>query len=1010
MKYPICRGTKVPQFVKEMKISLFTFILGLCTLASANAQQSRTINGRVLDSQNEPLIGVSIQVKGTTTGTITDFDGNYNIQAGNGSTLIFSYIGYVTQEIAVTSQATVNVKMLEDTQALEEVVVVGYGTLKRKEVTSAVETISTEKFNQGGSRNVLDLIQGKVAGLNMTRMNGSDPTTGMDIQLRGTSSISGTKTPLIVIDGIPDGDLNLLQQDDIETFSVLKDGSAAAIYGTRGNSGVILITTKKGKSGSPQFDYNTYVQHEIMAKKPKIMNASDFRDLIKQGIIDQSEDYGSDTNLFDELTNKNNISHYHNFAMSGGSNNTNYRASVFYNKAEGIVKENSKEQFGGRVNVNQRGLQDRLTVSMNLASTMSKSNMLGGAGNDAKNEGYGEGKSWFEQAIQRNPTAPLYNEDGSFYETFAFNNFNPMSRLANRTKEREQQTTSADVRAKVDIIEGLSVSAFGSYMRNSYNDRYYRSQNDWDNRVGTDYFGMGYAEKATRTNWSRMFESTVDYRRTFNDKHTVTGLAGYSYQYNTWERTKMANSGFSTDGFMDWNMGAGSAITDTRLKRPILESEKKENTLVAFFGRVNYSYDDKYHFQALIRREGSSKFGDNHKWGNFPSISAGWTITEEDFMKGLDVLSELKLRVGYGVTGNQGIDEYQSLTTLSTGGVYPQNGVYFQTYGASRNPNKDLKWEEKQELNVGVDFGLWNRRVTGSIDVFNRNTKNLLYEYTAQQPPYVRDKIMTNVGTMRSRGVEFQISGTAIQNKDFNWGVDLTASTLSNKLTKLSSDVFKVNWITYYGLPSPGNLGDAFRLLEGGSPGDFFGKRFAGFTDDGKWLFYKKDGTTGRATELSDDDHAVIGNGMPKFQMTLNNRFTYKNFDLTILLRGKFGFDILNLKEMYFGNQKWLPNNMLKTAVTKHSQINDDPQYSDYYIEKGDFVKLDNVTLGYTFKLKTAYIRNLRLYVSGRNLLTISGYSGVDPELTDSGFEAGVDKRDYYPRTTSLSFGLNVGF
>lgn len=995
--------------MKEMKVSILTFILGLCTLASASAQ-TKTVSGRVLDSQNEPLIGVSIQVKGTTTGNVTDFDGNYSISVGPNATLVFSYVGFVPQEVAVGNQTTINVKMLEDSQALEEVVVVGYGTLKRKEVTSAVETLSAEKFNQGGSRNALDLIQGKVAGLNMTRMNGSDPTTGMDIQLRGTSSISGTRTPLIVIDGIPDGDLNLLQQDDIESFSVLKDGSAAAIYGTRGNSGVILITTKKGKAGSPQFEYNTYVQHEVMGKKPDVLSASDFRDLIKQGVIDATEDFGATTNLFDEVTNKNNISHYHNFAMSGGTANTNYRASVYYSLAEGIVKENDKEQFGGRINVNQKGLQDRLTVSMNLASNMSKMNMLGGASNDSRNESFGEGKSYYEQAIQRNPTAPLYNEDGSFYQTYAYNNFNPMSNLANRTKEREQQTTSGDLRVKLDIVDGLSVSAFGSYMRNLYSDRYYRASTDWSNRDGTEYLGMGYAEKATRLNWTKMFESTVDYRKTFNDVHTVTGLAGYSYQYSTWERTRMVNSGFSTDGFVDWNMGAGNAINDTRLPRPILESEKKDNTLIAFFGRVNYSYADKYHFQALIRREGSSKFGANHKWGNFPSVSAGWTISEESFMQELHAIDELKFRVGYGVTGNQGISEYQSLTTLSTGGVYPQNGVYYQTYGASRNPNQDLKWEEKGELNIGIDFGLWKRRVTGSIDIFNRNTKNLLYNYTAQQPPYVRDKIFTNVGTMRSRGVEFQISGDAIRTKDFSWGIDVAANTLSNELTKLSSDVFKVNWITYYGLPAPGNLGDAFRLTEGGSPGDFFGKRFAGFTDDGKWLFYKKDGTTGRATELSDDDLAVIGNGMPKFQMSLNNTFRYKNFDLTILLRGKFGFDILNLKELYFGNQKWLPNNLLKSAFTTHAQLNDDPQYSDYYLEKGDFVKLDNLTLGYTFNLKTSYLRKLRVYASARNVLTISGYSGVDPELLDSGFESGVDKRDYYPRTTSLSFGLSVGF
>ncbi len=1007
MKYSMIGGRKTPQLVGKMRVPVLAMLLGACTLSVASAetttvpitQQQRTIEvkGRVVDAQNEPLIGVSIQVKGAMTGNVTDLDGNYTVQAAQGATLVFSYIGFETQELKVTG-SSLNVKLLESTRSLEEVVVVGYGTLKRKEVTSSVETVSAKDFNKGGSRNALDLIQGKVAGLNMTRTKGSNPNEGMDIQLRGASSISGTRTPLIVIDGIAGGNLDLLQQDDIESFSVLKDGSAAAIYGTRGNSGVILITTKKGKAGSAQFDYNTYLQHEILVKKPDILSASEFRDLINQGIINQSQDFGSSTDLIDELVNKDNLSQYHNFSMSGGSTNTNYRASIFYSDLQGIAKENGREQFGGRVNINQRGLKDRLTVSLNLVTNFNKANRLGGATGD------------FEQAIQRNPTAPLYKPDGTFYETEAFNNYNPMSRLANRISERDQQTTSADLRVKLDIMEGLSASAFGSYSRNMYLDRYYQSSKDWENRPSTSRQGMGYAEKASRNEWAKMFEATLDYRKTFKEKHTVTGLLGYSYQYSTWERTKMTNSGFTTDAFKDWNMGAGSAINNTKLDRPALESEKKDETLIAFFGRVNYSYADKYHAQVIFRHEGSSKFGDNHKWGNFPAASLGWTISEEDFMQDIDLINELKLRVGYGVTGNQGIDPYQSLVTLGTGGVYPQNGVYYQTYGAGRNPNPDLRWEQKKELNVGFDFAILKNRITGSLDVFNRNTEDLLYNYTAQQPPFVRDRIFTNVGTMSSKGVEFQISASAVQTKDFTYGFDLAGSTLNNKLTKLSSDVFKVNWITYYGLPSPGNLGDAFRLTQGGSPGNFYGKRFAGFNEDGKWLFYKADGTTGRSTELSDNDLGVIGNGTPDFQLSLNNRFTYKNFDLTILFRGKFGFDILNLKELYFGNKKWLPNNLLKTAVTKHNELNDDPQYSDYYLEKGDFVKLDNLTLGYTFNLKSQYIRNLRLYGSARNVFTITGYSGVDPEVNDTGFESGVDKRDYYPLTTSVTFGLSVGF
>lgn len=965
------------------------------------------LNGTITDTSGESLIGVSIQLKGTTNGTVSDINGKYSLQAEAGSTLIFSYVGYTTQEVRVGNNPVINIQLVEDTQTLNEVVVIGYGTLKKKEVTSAVETIRADKFNTGASRNPLDLIQGKVAGLTMTRSYGTNPNLDPSYQLRGVTSISGGKSPLIVIDGIPvisgngRGYMSLVQQDDIESFSVLKDGSAAAIYGTRANAGVILITTKKGKAGTAQFNYSGYVQHEMVANKPDFLNAEEFRNLINQGVVTDNQDYGASTNLYDELINKNNFSHYHNLSASGGTTNTNYRASVYFNEAEGIAKENGNKQYGGRVNINQKGLQDRLTMSLNLATNFKKENRNGGSGSD------------FEQAIQRNPTMPLYNEDGSFYEIVVSNSYNPMSRLAYRTNERNRQTTSADLKLKLDIIEGLSISAFGAHLRDSHNERYYRSSKDFDNRVGTLYQGMGYASKANLLEWTNTFESTIDYRKTFNDKHTITGLLGYSYQYSTTETFSANNNGFTTDGFEDWNLGAGSAIQNTSLPRPGMGSFKEDNKLIAFFGRINYSYADKYHFQAILRHEGSSRFGANHKWGDFPSVSAGWSINEEEFMKPVSFINELKLRVGYGVTGNQDISNYLSLVTLETGGVYPQGGAYYQTYGPGRNPNPDLRWEQKKELNFGLDYSLLNYRITGSIDVYNRNTQDLLYKYKAQQPSFVRDEIFTNVGSIRSSGVEFQISATPVESKAFQWSIDLAASTGSNKLTKLSNEVFTLgsNWLSLYSLPAPGALGYAIRLDEGGEIGNFYGKRFAGLTEDGKWLFYKADGSTARASEMNENDNVIIGNGVPKAQISLGNTFRYKGFDLTIQLRGKFGFDILNLPDLYFGNKKWLPQNLLKSAITKHDDLNDDPQYSDYYIEKGNFVKLDNLTLGYNFKFKTPYIRNLRVYATGRNLFTVTGYSGIDPEIQDTGIEdPGIDKRDFYPSTRSISFGLNIGF
>jgi TonB-dependent starch-binding outer membrane protein SusC len=961
--------------------------------------QSIRVTGRVTDMEsNEALPGVNVYVSGTTQGTITDIDGNYSIEVPSAeSVLAFSSVGYILEEITVENQIIINLTMVPDIRALEEIVVIGYGTQKRAEVTSSVASVKEEDFNSGGVRSPLDLIQGKVAGLNIIRTQGNNPNSGAEMQLRGITSLTGTRAPLIVIDGIPGGNLDLLQQDDIESFDVLKDGSAAAIYGTRGNAGVVLITTKKGKAGDPRFAYSTYLQRETVDRKPEFLNADDFRRLISQGLISADNDYGTSTDLYDELIDKDNLSQYHNFAASGGTYSSNYRASLYYNDANGIAKQNGREQFGGRFNINQKGLNGRVELSVNVASNFNKANLLGGQVGD------------FEQAVQRNPTAPIYNADGTFFETQAYNNYNPMSRLANRINQRDQQTFSGDARLSVNVIDGLKVSVFGSYLRDNWNGREYRSKEDWDQRPTSSYLGTGYAAKSNHLDWTKTLESTIDYLKVVGD-HTITAIAGYSYQYYSLEEFNVNNSGFTTDGFQDWNLGAGSAINNTQLPRPGMASFKEDNTLIAFFGRVNYSYKGKYFAQAVLRHEGSSRFGANNKWGNFPAFSAGWTISQEDFMSGMPVINNLKLRIGYGVTGNQGIPNYQSLVTLSTGGVYPQDGVFYQTYGGARNPNPNLKWEKKGEWNFGVDFSLLDNRLSGAIDIYNRLTNDLLYNYNAQQPPYLRSTIYTNVGSIRNSGFEVLISGIAIKKNDFRWTIDLTGSYQENKLETLSNEVFEANWIEFYGLPSPGNLGNAIRLEEGGSVGNFYGKKFAGFNDDGKWLFYKADGTTGLASEMAEDDLTVIGNGVPKINAALGNTINYKNFDLTVFFRGKFGFDILNTKEMYFGNKKWLPNNVLRSAITDHDELNDDPQYSDYYLEKGDFVKLDNVTLGYNFNVKNTVINNLRLYFTGRNLMTITGYSGIDPEVQDTGFSTGVDGRSFYPRTKSWTIGLNFGF
>lgn len=966
------------------------------------ALQVQDVTGSVVDTKGDPLVGVSIKVKGTHNGTVTGADGTFNLaDVPEEATLVVSYIGYETKEVDIKGKSELEITLSPSSKSLDELVVVGYGTQQKKEITSAITNIDAKDFNQGGVTSPMDLIQGKVAGLTITNASRDNPNEGASIQLRGITSINGDLSPLVVIDGIPGGNLDLLQQDDIKSISVLKDGSAAAIYGTRANGGVILVTTKKGQSGAPKFEYSTYFKHEAVYKKPDYLSAAEYRGLIKDGIIkDPDNDIGATTDMYDSLINKNNLSQYHYFSATGGGENTNYRASVYYNKAEGIAKQNGREQFGGRLNINQTGLNDRLKIQMNLASNINNANLLGGGDGD------------FEQAVQWNPTAPIHDPKGygGFYQFNGYNSYNPMSRLAYRTNKREQQTFSGSVRATLDIYKGLSASAFGSYQRNNYNDREFRSSQDWDQRPNTEYQGMAYASKKNHLDWQKTFEATLRYNTLIHNDHSIKALLGYSYQYATTEEFDANNNGFTSDAYKDWDLGAGSAINNDKLPKPGMGSNKWDNTLVAFFGRIDYNYKGKYFAQAILRHEGSSRFGANHKWGNFPAASAGWAISEEDFMQNLSFVNNLKLRVGYGETGNQGIDNYMSLVTLGTGGVYPQNGKYYQTYGPSRNPNPNLRWEKKKEWNYGLDFVLFSNRLSGSFDVFSRRTVDLLYNYTAQLPPYVQSSLLTNVGSIGNKGVELQLSFAAIDKGDFQWTLSMTGSSLRNKMISLSNDLYKANYLEEYGLPSPGNLGPAIRIEEGGAVGNFYGKRFAGFNDDGRFLFYKADGSTGTSDEMSPEDLSIIGNGIPKYRASLNSHFQYKNFDLTLFFRGKFDYDILNLKQLFFGNKNWLPNNVLKNAVTKYKDIEDDPQYSDYYLENGSFVKLDNVTLGYNFDLHSSYIRHLRLYVTARHLFTFTGYSGIDPELQDTGFETGVDDRGFYPATRSFTVGLNLGF
>jgi TonB-linked SusC/RagA family outer membrane protein len=964
----------------------------------------KIVSGTVLDEVNQPMPGVGIKNQTSGKSTITNQAGKFSIEANPNDLIVITSIGYTAQSIRIANQSTLTINMaVAQDNRLDDVVVVGYGTRSQRELTSAITKVDTAQFRQSGARNALDLLQGKVAGLQVTR-NSSNPNSGVAIQLRGVTSISGSQSPLIVIDGIPGGNLDLLQQDDIESFSVLKDGSAAAIYGTRANSGVILITTKKGRKGPAQFNYNAYVKHESLYKRPDFMNATEFRDKLATGKY-SAQDYGGDFDYFDAIINHDNLTQYHNLSVAGGGEKSTYRGSFTYNNFEGFARENSREQYQFRMSLTQKGFKDRVTASFNVATNINKANLLGGGG--------------WENVLTKNPTESYYNPDGSFL--FTRNITNEVARLEQETSKRSQQTNSIDGKIDVDVLTGLKASAFVAYQRDQYVDNQYRllnSQNSLENDVAP---GGGYAYKGTSLNENFNFEPTLEYSRTLKEKHRFTGMVGYSYRYEVNESFNANNRGYTNDIFEENNLGS----VPVAINRIGIGSNKNDNTLIALFGRIHYTFDGKYNLEAVLRREGSSRFGTNNKWASFPAVSASWELTREKFMSDLHWLNFLKMRFGYGETGNSGFANYASMVTLGTGNLYPfPNGEWLQTYGPSRNPNPDLRWERKQEYNLGIDFAALNNRFSGSVELFKRRTKDLLDTYTSPQPPFVQSSIYTNVGTISAKGIELTLNYQAIKRKDFTWTLDFAGSTIHNRLDSYSNDVYRRDLKTFGGIGGAGDLGNAFRTYEGRDIGEFWGKRFAGFTPEGKWLFYNRAGQAVPNAEINTSvfrdqtDFQLLGNAIPKYYLSLGNSFTYKQFDLRIFLRSKLDFDILNTVALSYGNKFGTQGNLLNSAFTQYAEINDTYMYSDYYLENGSFLKVDEVTLGYTFKFKDKAFRSLRIYAVGQNLALLTGYSGNDPDLIQdtglgqeiNGRSLGIDTRSPYPSTRQFVFGLNFGF
>ncbi|MFS2675212.1 SusC/RagA family TonB-linked outer membrane protein [Parabacteroides distasonis] len=945
----------------------------------------------VLDELGEPIIGANIVEKGTTNGTITDMDGNYSLTVNDlkKAVLQASFIGYNTIEESVKGRSTVEIKLSPSVVNLGEVVAIGYGTQTRKEITGSVANITEKDFNQGVTREASDLLQGKVAGLNIASGSG-DVSSSPQIRLRGTSTLQNDQGPMIVIDGIPGGDMSTVAPSDIESISVLKDASSAAIYGSRSAGGVILITTKRGSGSKTQVNYDGYVALSSLANKPDLLTADEWRSYAAS--VGQSEQakqfdqYGASTDWFDEIS-RTGFSQNHSLSLSGGSSKSNYRASVNYLKNSGVIRDNEMERFNFRFQFQQRAINDRLRIGLTGAATILDYNPT-----------YGYN---FVLAYNMLPVFPVKMSDGSWYENVGYDLGNPVHNIEANTRKNKTNSYYGVGDLQFTIIDGLDIKAslYKSRRLNEYS-QYYDSTTD----AGRD--DGGYAYKRSQTYDKDMMEWTLNYDKTFNDVHKVNGLLGYSWEENMFSEFTAANRNFTTD-----MLGANKLQAGQDLRPDDVTSQKNEYRLISMFARAHYSYAERYMITATVRRDGSSKFGTNHKWGIFPSVSAAWGISQEAFMQDIDWINDLKLRAGWGVTGNQdGLKPYKTLELYGASDKYYDSGSWLTGYKIDQNANPDLKWEQTSMLNIGLDFQLFNGRLGGTVEWYDKRTKDMLYTYTVPSPPYLYREMMANVGDMKNTGIEVLLNLDAIRTKDFSWNTTLNMSHNKNEVTSLSNDNFTTTRIYAGDAWIRGSSGGTTHVVEEGRPiGQFYGWRCDGIDTDGKYILYDKTGDG----QISEDDRDYIGDAQPDLIFGWTNSFRYKAIDFSFFFRGSIGNDVLNHVRMAYAQPGYLiGSNALDDPLTY--QLKEVPKYCSLYIENASFVRLDNVTLGYTFNTKKLnWLDKARIYVTGQNLFVITGYKGLDPETNmgrNDGLAPGVEDREFYPKARTFTFGVNLTF
>lgn len=976
-------------------------------LAGAACQAKKTVTGTIVDSATgEPIIGASIVVKGTSTGTVTDIDGHYSLDTAPNSILVISYIGYTPKEVAASKAG--NIKLEESDKTLNEVVVVGYGTMRRKDVTSSITTVNSKDLNVGVYTAPAELLQGKVPGLVVTQ-DANPNAQNISITLRGASTFrsGAAQQPYYVVDGVPGVDLSMVSPSDIESIDVLRDASATAIYGSKAANGVIIITTKKGNKDHVNVQYSGYVAASVIAKKQDVMNADEYRTWVEQNgrSIAGGLDMGANTNWQDEVS-RTGFSHNHNLSISGGNDKTSYSTSFNYMRNLGVMKGTDMDRFTGRAFVQTKTLDDRLTLSLNIDGSITGRNDIIGS--------Y-DGYSVYDAMAYYIPTAPVKNEDGSWFENFSIDQYyNPVSMMRERTDYYKTKKLLATGAAKLNIIKGLDYNISYSYQNNNNLHSFYASHNFVGNRGDN-----GYALRNTYEDTRKVFETYLNFSRTFDDVHTVGAMAGYSWEEeNNGDGFQAMAKGFFDDTLKYYNLGLSNYNQRNEYGSDLLSTLR----MISFYGRVNYSYASKYLLQASIRRDGSSAFGKNNRWATFPSVSAAWRLSEESFIKNLNVFDDLKFRIGYGVSGNSlGFDVFTARQLYGgSGWTTDSNGTPIQGLNIVRNANPDLKWEKTSMFNVGFDFGFFNNRLTGTVEYYYKDTKDLIADYAVSTTKYLYGTMTANVGEVTNKGIEVTINAIPVKTKDFQWTTTLNLSHNTNNVKSISSEEFKRDYIEFSeaDMHVRGQSGyTCQRILENHPIGTFFIYEWAGYNEEGKSIFYTHDATTGERDGGTTDaptqkDRAVCGNAQPDLTMGWNNTFRYKNFSLTAFITGVFGNDIFNVTRATLSNMQDVGRRNLLRSVRETENINDGNSAvpSDRYLENGSYVRLKTLSLGYDFGRLNKWVSDLSLNFTVNNVFTITGYKGLNPEIELGGRTPGIDNRATYPNTRTFMLGMNLSF